>query len=189
MKRNIILLAVLAAIGFSAHASGLNLGPTTNNHGGKADATSVSGAAALAGAKADALSLATQNLVNGATTAQVAVNESERPVASAVATGLVAANGTCMGSTSAGAQGVTIGLTVGTTWTDSSCDARFDAQSLTALGHPTAALARLCQKAEIRQAVEATGQRCPEVAKAPASKPVARYEGNDPFVLRRLAAN
>ena len=119
--------------------------------------------------------------------------ESQRPVASAIAAPLAASNGTCMGSTSAGAQGVTIGLSVGTTWTDSSCDARYDAQALSSLGQPVAALARLCQKAEIAAAVEASGQKCPtkpapEMKTASQAPTINGYTGNDPIVRARLAA-
>lgn len=111
------------------------------------------------------------------------------PVATAYAAPLTASNGTCMGSTSAGAQGVTIGLSVGITWTDSSCDARYDAQALAALGQPVAAIARLCQKAEIAAAMEKAGTACPGAAKkaaAPAAEAAASTEPTDPFIRSRL---
>ena len=87
--------------------------------------------------------------------------QARNPVASAWAAPLAASNGTCMGSTSAGAQGVTIGLSVGTTWTDENCNARYDAIAIKALGHERAAWARLCQQPAIRKAYEAAGTPCP----------------------------
>ena len=91
--------------------------------------------------------------------------QARSPVASAWAAPLAASNGTCMGSTSAGAQGVTIGLSVGTTWTDENCNARYDAIAIKALGHERAAWARLCQQPAIRKAYEAAGTPCPEAPK------------------------
>ena len=87
--------------------------------------------------------------------------QARNPVAQAWAAPLAASNGTCMGSTSAGAQGVTIGLSMGTTWTDENCNARYDAIAIKALGHERAAWARLCQQPAIRKAYEAAGTPCP----------------------------
>jgi len=84
------------------------------------------------------------------------------PVSTAYAAPLTATNGTCMGSSSAGAQGAALGVSFGTTWTDTSCDIRYDAEALRAAGLPIAARARLCQKAEIAKAMEAAGTPCPK---------------------------
>lgn len=83
------------------------------------------------------------------------------PVSTAYAAPLTATNGTCMGSSSAGAQGAALGVSFGTTWTDTSCDIRYDAEALRAASMPRAAIARLCQKAEIAKAMEAAGTPCP----------------------------
>lgn len=83
------------------------------------------------------------------------------PVSTAYAAPLTATNGTCMGSSSAGAQGAALGVSFGTTWTDTSCDIRYDAEALRAAGLPIAARARLCQKPEIAKAMEAAGTPCP----------------------------
>lgn len=82
------------------------------------------------------------------------------PAATATAPGLSAANGTCMGSSSLGGQGASFGFAVGSTWTDSGCDARYDAEALRAAMQPAAAMARLCMKKEIAQAMEAAGNPC-----------------------------
>ena len=87
------------------------------------------------------------------------------PVSTAIAPALTATNGTCMGSTSAGGQGVTFGISFGTTWTDSGCDARYDAIAMDALGLKAAAIQRLCAKPEIKEAMEATGMVCKQPPK------------------------
>jgi hypothetical protein len=125
------------------------------------------------------------------------------PVSTAYAAPLTASNGTCMGSSSAGAQGIGLGLSFGTTWTDISCDLRYDAEALRAAGLPAAAQARLCQKPEIAKAMEAAGTPCPGAKKVAAAEPspgaiTARLLGiptaaaaqqpqyTDPIVRRRL---
>lgn len=89
----------------------------------------------------------------------------EIPVSSATAPGLTSANGTCMGSSSGGMQFQNFGFSGGTTWTDSGCDTRYDAQALEALGQRAAAIARLCMKTEIRQAMEAANPAACKSAK------------------------
>lgn len=121
------------------------------------------------------------------------------PVATAYAAPLAASNGTCMGSSSAGFQGMAVGISLGTTWNDESCDMRYDAEALRLAGMPLAAVARLCQKSEIADAMKAAGTPCPGSQKqAATAAPVAasaqasndsgsaRYSGNDPIVRARL---
>jgi hypothetical protein len=132
------------------------------------------------------------NNASQSTNVNVEAEKTWRTAASATAAALTSANGTCMGSSSVGAQG-TFGLSFGTTWTDASCDIRYDAQALAAMGMKAAATARLCQKAEIAAAMEQAGTPCPTKAEvkvaqtaAAAPKSVAGYTGNDPIVLKRL---
>lgn len=138
--------------------------------------------------------------------------QARNPVNTAYAAPLTTSNGTCMGSTSAGGQGVTFGVSFGTTWTDDNCDRRFDAIELRAQGLTLAATALMCQKENIRKAMKTAGTPCPEdngqgnaaagapqaqVAQLPAAgntaasssandHPAQSYSGNDPFVLARL---
>lgn len=122
--------------------------------------------------------------------------QERNPVATAYAAPLTATNGTCMGSSSAGGQGAAFGLSIGTTWTDSSCDIRYDAEALRAAGLPLAAQARLCQKADIAKAMEAAGTPCPgskRAAAAPAvsttvtdKSGVVQAQHTDPIVRQRL---
>lgn len=120
------------------------------------------------------------------------------PVATAYAAPLAASNGTCMGSSSVGGQGVGFGISIGSTWSDESCDMRYDAEALRLAGMPKAAVARLCQKPEIAAAMETAGTPCPSAKpEAPvtvvvadrtptAAEKAAGYTGNDPIVRKRL---
>jgi hypothetical protein len=111
------------------------------------------------------------------------------PVSTAYSAPLTTSNGTCMGSTSAGAQGVGFGVSFGSTWTDTSCDLRYDAEALRAAGLHAAARERLCQKPEIAKAMEAAGTPCKstKTAKATGSVQVAeKAEYTDPIVRARL---
>lgn len=111
------------------------------------------------------------------------------PVSTAYSAPLTTSNGTCMGSTSAGAQGVGFGVSFGSTWTDTSCDLRYDAEALRAAGLHGAARERLCQKPEIAKAMEAAGTPCKstKTAKSAGSVQVAeKVEYTDPIVRARL---
>lgn len=135
---------------------------------------------------------------NTTTLTQTYEAQARDPVATAYSAGLTASNGTCMGSSSAGAQGTGLGLSFGTTWVDTGCDIRFDATALAAAGLAKAAVARLCQKADIAKAMEAAGTPCPGTPvakKAETSQPVtvssavnagstAQYA--DPIIRQRL---
>ena len=94
----------------------------------------------------------------------IAPAQERAPVSTAYAAPLTAANGTCMGSSSAGGQGAALGLSFGTTWTDTNCDIRYDAEALRAAGLIDAARARLCQKPEIKDAMAAAGTPCQDTA-------------------------
>lgn len=95
--------------------------------------------------------------------------QERNPVASAWAAPLTSGPNTCMGSSSGGAQGVTFGLSFGTTWTDAGCEARFDANALNALGLRSAAIARLCQRSDNAKAIEAAGGKCPSASEKQAN--------------------
>lgn len=116
------------------------------------------------------------------------------PVATAYAAGLTASNGTCMGSTSAGGQGMSFGFSVGTTWKDGGCDRRYNAQALASVGQAKAAIALLCQDPDIKTAMETAGTPCTATkaeAKAVAMQKaetvaVARSEPIDPIIRARI---
>ncbi len=161
------------------------------NHSG--NSASVSGSYSGGNVQSNAGNNARTDVTVGGDTVTYAAQE-RAPVATAYAAPLTASNGTCMGSSSAGAQGIGLGLSFGTTWTDSSCDLRYDAEALRAAGLPAAAQARLCQKPEIVKAMEAAGTPCPGAKKAAsagtvspvASVTVAQPQYTDPIVRARL---
>jgi hypothetical protein len=104
------------------------------------------------------------------------------PVSTAYAAPLVAADDTCMGSSSVGAQGVGFGLSVGSTWHDDDCVRRKDARELHNMGYKPAALALMCQNAAVRKAMAAAGTSCPtDAADAePVASESARWDGSSP---------
>lgn len=57
---------------------------------------------------------------------------------------LTTSNGTCMGSSSVGGSGIGFGASLGTTWTDKECNARYNAQLMYNMGYKTEALQILC---------------------------------------------
>lgn len=106
----------------------------------------------------------------------VTYKAAEIPVATAYATGLTASNGTCMGSTSAGAQGLQFGLSVGTTWTDEGCDLRYNAQALAAAGRADAALQLLTTNPKMAQAIkDADAKKAGRLTKAEADEMDAHF--------------
>lgn len=95
------------------------------------------------------------------TTVQGDVYQQSRiPVAGAWAAPVSATNGTCMGSSSGGAQGAGFGISIASTWNDRGCDRRYNAQMLNQLGAKTAAIALMCQDESVREAMLTAGTPC-----------------------------
>lgn len=84
------------------------------------------------------------------------------PVAIAVAPPLTSNNDTCMGSISVGASTVSIGLSVGGTWTDKNCMMLKNSRELWNMGFKGAAVARMCMDHDNHEALESTGIKCPQ---------------------------
>lgn len=82
------------------------------------------------------------------------------PVSTAYSAQLVAAEDTCMGSSSVGGQGVGFGLSVGSTWSDADCVRRKDARELHNMGYKPAAVALMCQNANVAKAMATAGTPC-----------------------------
>lgn len=116
------------------------------------------------------------------------------PVATAYSAPLVASNGSCMGSTSGGAQGASFGFSVGTTWKDDDCDRRYDANSMISLNTAAdraAARALLQQKpsiaaayASLKAPVAASGSAA--AVSATADTAAAQPQFTDPLIRARL---
>lgn len=117
------------------------------------------------------------NSVNVTTTDNSVYEAQKRnPVSSAWSAPLVTSNDTCMGSTSAGGQGITLGLSFATTWRDKDCVIRKDARFLHNAQHQTVALGLMCEKASVRRAVARAGSVAERLAcglNADGSEPVA----------------
>lgn len=86
--------------------------------------------------------------------------QKRNPVATAYAAPLVAADDTCMGSSSVGAQGIGLGLSVGSTWKDDDCVRRKDAREIHNMGFKPAAITLMCQNAQVRKAMSDAGTPC-----------------------------
>lgn len=189
--KNILTLAIIATISTAALATKPAPAP-------QPAPSSVS--AAQAGAIAAAVALAVQKqiqaqaqlqhqnaqAISGGNMQAVNVAAQERdPVSTAYAPALAAHN--CLGSASGGAQGAAFGFSIGSTKLDQDCNARADADALSRMGKPRAALARLCQREDIAKAIEASGEQCPTKPAQPVSAvKTADYTGDDPIVRARL---
>jgi hypothetical protein len=90
--------------------------------------------------------------VSGTTTSNVVTTGTQtlKTVPNAYSPGLSAAGlETCLGSISGGGSAVGWGASFGTTIPDPGCNARLDARTLWSIGLKAAAIARLCQSADI----------------------------------------
>lgn len=155
--------------------------------GGRSDATGGAGGtstSSAAGGLGGASSAVGGNNSGNASTSNSFVYE--RQVQSATAPALAVSNGTCMGSTSAGAQGASFGVSIGSTWNDAGCDRRYNAQMLQNLNQPKAAIALMCMDVQVREAMQIAGTPCalPAVAIQPQNATNAQFD--DPFIRHRL---
>lgn len=116
-------------------------------------------------------SATTGNQSQNATTGSqsVSISNKRNPVASAAPGLLVAADDTCMGSSSAGAQGIGFGVSFGSTWTDGDCVRRKDARELHNMGYKPAAIALLCQSPQVAKAMATAGTPCASEAEVAGS--------------------
>lgn len=83
------------------------------------------------------------------------------PVSTAYAAPLAVGEDTCMGSSSMGAQAVSFGLSIGTTWQDANCQRLKNSRQLVALGYQRAATALMCVDDDVRHAMAEVGTPCP----------------------------
>jgi hypothetical protein len=106
-----------------------------------------------------------QNINNmGATTNTVDYRGSYtiRNVPSVSGPNLTTSNDTCMGSSSASANGPGVGLSFGTTWTDEHCKRLKMSRELWNKGMKAASLAMDCMDPQAMAALEMTGTKCPQ---------------------------
>ena len=89
-------------------------------------------------------------------------NGSHIPPASPTAPMLTTSNDTCMGSTSGSVTTSVVGVSMGTTWTDTNCVRLKNAREMWNMGMRGAAVALLCMDELNNEALEATGYKCPQ---------------------------
>lgn len=133
-------------------ASGGATATTSSNSSALATTTSHGGAAQGVGSQGQSLSIDSHAVYEA---------QPRNPVATAIAPALSSSNDTCMGSTSLGGSSVGFSLSVGSTWTDDNCVMLKNAREIWNMGFKGAALARLCMDTLNKEALEATGIRCP----------------------------
>ncbi|KQW57334.1 hypothetical protein [Variovorax sp. Root411] len=105
---------------------------------------------------------------------------------------LTTSNDTCMGSSSASANGPGVGLSFGTTWTDEHCKRLKMSRELWNKGMKAASLAMDCMDPAAMAALEMTGTKCPQSMTADervtAYGPQASASGAAPAPPRPVAA-
>lgn len=139
----------------SANASNSN----TNNAQNTNTVTANGGSATASNSNTNSADNSNSN--NSSQNVNVNTNYQRDPVNTAYAAGLSAGEDTCMGSSSMGAQGVTFGLSIGTTWRDRNCQRLKNSRQLVALGYHGAATALMCVDRDVREAMEQAGTPCP----------------------------
>ncbi|MBN8751667.1 MAG: hypothetical protein BGP22_12785 [Variovorax sp. 67-131] len=105
----------------------------------------------------------TQNISNSGTTGvEYGGSYTIKNVPSVNGPNLTTSNDTCMGSTSASANGPGVGLSFGTTWTDEHCKRLKMSRELWNKGMKAASLAMDCMDPAAQAALEMTGTKCPQ---------------------------
>jgi hypothetical protein len=164
-------LIVLTLLGISAGAMAQTTAGGANNQSSSSATTSAQGnsQAVTFASPADVTTRSTlssnQNINNtGATTNTVDYQGSYtiKNVPSVNGPNLTTSNDTCMGSTSASANGPGVGLSFGTTWTDEHCKRLKMSRELWNKGMKAASLAMDCMDSAAMAALEMTGTKCPQ---------------------------
>ena len=170
MKRFIFsIIALSAGLIFAMDATALGFGTDNTNQQGQGQlqaqgqssvnknynsnkATGVGVGIAAAGAYSDG-SAANNSMTLNQT--HEAYDRDNTP--DAYAPPLTTSNGTCMGSSSIGGSGPGLGLSIGSTWTDDQCSARYNAKMLHDMGYKEVAVNIMCQ---IDSVAKAAGELC-----------------------------
>jgi hypothetical protein len=110
------------------------------------------------------------------------------PVNTAYAAPLAVGEDTCMGSSSIGAQAVSFGLSIGTTWQDDNCRRLKNSRQLVSLGYHRAATSLMCVDEDVRQAMIMAGTPCPngEVVAVVAPPPARDYVPMAPVADKKV---
>ncbi|MDQ0080833.1 hypothetical protein J2W35_001163 [Variovorax boronicumulans] len=192
-------LIVLTLLGLSAGAMAQTTAGGANNQSSSSATTSAQGNTQAVNfntnTPADTRATLNQNVNNtGATTSTVDYRGSYtiKNVPSVNGPNLTTSNDTCMGSTSASANGPGVGLSFGTTWTDEHCKRLKMSRELWNKGMKAASLAMDCMDPAALAALEMTGTKCPQSMTADervtAYGPQASASGALPAPARPVAA-
>lgn len=156
MKKQAFMLLAAALCAGSASAGGHPFQPghsgAHSNSAAVATTSSQGGTAQGVGSQGQSLSIDSHAVYQA---------QPRNPVSTAIAPPLTSSNDTCMGSTSVGASGVSFGVSVGSTWTDTNCVMLKNAREMWNMGFKGAALARMCMDELNKEALESTGVFCP----------------------------
>ncbi|SEK38510.1 hypothetical protein SAMN05518845_101152 [Variovorax sp. YR750] len=158
-------LIVLALLGLSAGAMAQTNVGGANNQSSSSATTSAQGNNQAVNFNTTNPSTVTQNVnSSGATTSTIDYRGSYtiKNVPSVNGPNLTTSNDTCMGSTSASANGAGVGLSFGTTWTDEHCKRLKMSRELWNKGMKAASLAMDCMDPAAMAALEMTGTKCPQ---------------------------
>jgi hypothetical protein len=120
---------------------------------------SLSSAVAFAQTASTASNASTQSAAQGGSLLFAPVSDStvRYATSSAFAPSLTSSNDTCMGSSSMGATGMSFGVALGSTWTDSNCTMLKNAREEWNMGEHSAAMALLCTNDDIRYSISVSG--------------------------------
>lgn len=199
MNIRIFLWLAMAVCAGSAFAEGIALRPSTDllqtgmtsatpgaaaamtgsNASSQATSSSQGGAAQGVGSQGQSLSIDSHAVYQSA---------QRNPVSSAIAPALSGSNDTCMGSSSLGGSAVAFSFSVGSTWVDQNCVMLKNAREMWNMGFKGAALARLCMDGLNKEALEATGIKCPQRAGAAASAGAGTLAANETAWLQSMSA-
>jgi outer membrane protein OmpA-like peptidoglycan-associated protein len=140
----------------SADNNGNNNGNGNGNNNGNNNSSSSNSQGQSQSANND-----NANSNNSDQSVEVNTYNERNPVSTAYAAPLVSGEDTCMGSSTLGAQAVSFGVSIGTTWQDANCRRLKNSRQLVALGYHGAATALMCVDEDVRHAMEAAGTPCP----------------------------
>ena len=186
MKQLFAAAILVAASGpaWAQSATAIGTGVGVSKSTSKSEAVAISGQGGAGGTGvgvANGGAIAPSAVINN--NATVPTHTSVSTVPSVFAPGLAAAGiESCLGSVSGGGSWLGTGITLGGSIPDKDCSARLDARTLWSMGLKKAAVARLCQTIDIRNAMpDVCGQYLPAAvpAYAPAVLPTT-YASAEP---------
>mgnify|MGYP003396934382 FL=1 len=162
-----ILLSPIGVMAQSATANGSSSTSTTSALGNNQAVTFISSSPSVitTNANVNTTSTSTNNLITSGTSTNIVEYQGSytlKNVPSVSGPPLTTSNDTCMGSTSASANGAGFGVSFGSTWTDDHCKRLKMSRELWNKGMKAASLAIDCMDPSARSALEMTGTKCPQ---------------------------